>query len=395
MVCLLEVCLVKMRVLGEKIGDVIEVENPIVEGGLFRDFLRARVLVDITKPLVCGIWIPRPNMEKVWIECRYEKLQVFCFKCGVVGHDFRGCRMKRAMRIDDPGKPRYGAWFGTNPLRSRPILGQKVEDNWRWRTPDEQGKENLARDKACETFENFKARVNVDVREENVNLSAENDKRDVYGKKVFVETSVDYADVEMTHNGLYEAGPSKACFGPEMSEGSGSKKESVVNVANNELVCIRPNSKKFVVKGNVIWDSNGYFVELPPDSKDVVRNSSEVCAMLADGLHKISLKRKLEDDEKEDGTKRRKCDVFLNGEDSFSNGCALQVFDGRKKVKKDKKKILEAVNSWRNKDLVEISVLEGQTSDCWKSPFRFEAGLAVTDANNEVCGWPKTATEAP
>lgn len=66
------------QLLGQKIGEVVGVEKPIVNGRLVRSFLRARVLVDVTRPLLEGIWVPRPNMCDLWISFKYEKLQTFC-----------------------------------------------------------------------------------------------------------------------------------------------------------------------------------------------------------------------------------------------------------------------------------------------------------------------------
>lgn len=35
----------------KKVGRVLEIEDPIVDGKIFRNFIRARVMLDVTKPL--------------------------------------------------------------------------------------------------------------------------------------------------------------------------------------------------------------------------------------------------------------------------------------------------------------------------------------------------------
>lgn len=50
-----------------KIGRVLEVEDPFVEGRINRNYVGARALMDITKPFPIGCWIPRVDLPKLWI----------------------------------------------------------------------------------------------------------------------------------------------------------------------------------------------------------------------------------------------------------------------------------------------------------------------------------------
>lgn len=53
----------------------------IMEGRVWRHFLCVRVLVDISQPLLIGIWVPRPNKSDLWVTIKYERLQSFSYKC--------------------------------------------------------------------------------------------------------------------------------------------------------------------------------------------------------------------------------------------------------------------------------------------------------------------------
>ncbi|KAJ1396214.1 Zinc finger, CCHC-type [Sesbania bispinosa] len=117
------------KIIG-KIGDVLEVENPEVEGKLLRTFVRVRARVNIKKPLVTGCWVPRKNLPKVWIMFKYERLQGLCFNCGVIGHEQKSCSHAQVMPHLDNRNPKYSSKLGVAP--ARPIL-QLFQEQGQWR----------------------------------------------------------------------------------------------------------------------------------------------------------------------------------------------------------------------------------------------------------------------
>ncbi|KAL4321620.1 hypothetical protein AHAS_Ahas14G0128700 [Arachis hypogaea] len=53
------------KTIGNLIGIVGEVEDPIKNGTLKRDFLRFKVAINITQPLQIGFWLNRDNKAKI------------------------------------------------------------------------------------------------------------------------------------------------------------------------------------------------------------------------------------------------------------------------------------------------------------------------------------------
>jgi hypothetical protein len=54
--------------------------------------IKIKVNVNVYKPITSGIHVGNPNDGNCWIDYRYEKLPLVCFKCGLVGHADTLCR---------------------------------------------------------------------------------------------------------------------------------------------------------------------------------------------------------------------------------------------------------------------------------------------------------------
>ncbi|KAL8456464.1 hypothetical protein ACS0TY_034614 [Phlomoides rotata] len=79
------------------------------------DFLRFKVELDITKPLVKGFNI-RSSGTVYWVSIRYESLpMIYCFGCGIVGHFVRNC-VDFDRDADFSDLP-YGSFIKAPPLR--------------------------------------------------------------------------------------------------------------------------------------------------------------------------------------------------------------------------------------------------------------------------------------
>ncbi|KAI9098543.1 hypothetical protein K1719_025168 [Acacia pycnantha] len=123
-------CLENAITIGGQVGEVMLVEDPFYNGRFLRSFLRARVILDLRKPLAYGFWLPRPDGKKVWLTIRYEKLQCFCYNCGKIGHDNRCCGSERLMSAINPTEPRFGNWTTTTACRSWEEVMVVVKNDW-------------------------------------------------------------------------------------------------------------------------------------------------------------------------------------------------------------------------------------------------------------------------
>lgn len=82
--------------IGDMIGKFIEVEADD-DGLVVGEFLRVKIRLDITKPLMRGVMIDVGDgveEKPMWCPLCYEFLPDFCYICGVIGHTERGCEKK-------------------------------------------------------------------------------------------------------------------------------------------------------------------------------------------------------------------------------------------------------------------------------------------------------------
>jgi hypothetical protein len=101
--------------IGQKIGYVHEVDFISDHNPHWRKFVRARVEINISKPLKPGIFLPRPGLNDVWIGLKYEKLSDLCHKCGTIGHTKKDCNHVKLLISNQYGFrfSAYGAWIRT------------------------------------------------------------------------------------------------------------------------------------------------------------------------------------------------------------------------------------------------------------------------------------------
>ena len=59
--------------------------------GVWRNYMRIRVSIDVRKPLKQRLRLKNEGGEWFWVEFKYERLNTFCFICGLLGHTEKLC----------------------------------------------------------------------------------------------------------------------------------------------------------------------------------------------------------------------------------------------------------------------------------------------------------------
>jgi hypothetical protein len=111
--------------IGNSLGDLADVD--VAGNGLgWGSYLRLRVSLDITKPLDRGRALNFAGKTS-WIEFKYEKLPLLCFRCGRIVHGPRGCPMTPATHLHDREEPKqWGSWLRATDLKRRAKVGSGV-----------------------------------------------------------------------------------------------------------------------------------------------------------------------------------------------------------------------------------------------------------------------------
>jgi hypothetical protein len=102
------------REMGQRIGasmGVVE-EVDVDEAGVgWGEFLRVRIVLDVTKPLLRGRFLKLRD-KTIWITFHYERIPRFCFMCGVIKHGGRGCvKPGGRMLPENENLQQFGPWL--------------------------------------------------------------------------------------------------------------------------------------------------------------------------------------------------------------------------------------------------------------------------------------------
>uniref|UniRef100_A0A803NLH2 Reverse transcriptase n=1 Tax=Cannabis sativa TaxID=3483 RepID=A0A803NLH2_CANSA len=109
--------------LGNFIGSFVEADKKNFLG-LWRDYLRIRVTLDVSKPLKRRKKILTVDGKEFWVNFKYEHVPTFCFICGIMGHSEGFCPRLFDTPKDSIVKP-YGLWMKAITRRKNVTMGSK------------------------------------------------------------------------------------------------------------------------------------------------------------------------------------------------------------------------------------------------------------------------------
>ncbi|KAG8368988.1 hypothetical protein BUALT_Bualt15G0103500 [Buddleja alternifolia] len=105
--------------LGNRIRAFIEADSP-KNGASWGPVLRMKVSINVTKPLQLFIKLQSPASDSFWVRIVYERLPIFCFLCGVIGHTKSFCGLRYSDDFIEPESLPFGAFLRA-PSLWRPI----------------------------------------------------------------------------------------------------------------------------------------------------------------------------------------------------------------------------------------------------------------------------------
>ncbi|KAM6593181.1 hypothetical protein CsatA_000884 [Cannabis sativa] len=102
------------------IGELVETD-PKNNNGLWRDFMRVRVRVNIDQPIKRRMKLKKAGGEWFWAPFKYEFLPTFCYICGIIGHTENFCHKLFDTPEEAIVKP-YGEWMRAQTRRKNYML---------------------------------------------------------------------------------------------------------------------------------------------------------------------------------------------------------------------------------------------------------------------------------
>lgn len=74
------------EIIGNHLGKFLCTETEGSTANQRKSFLRIKVLLPLSNPLITGFNQERSNRPPAWVHLKYERLSDFCFNCGRLGH---------------------------------------------------------------------------------------------------------------------------------------------------------------------------------------------------------------------------------------------------------------------------------------------------------------------
>ncbi|XP_050212808.1 uncharacterized protein LOC126664459 [Mercurialis annua] len=123
--------------IGNYIGSFVLLD-PNNFTGVWRSFCRIRVTIDVRKPLKQGMKLKQQGGDWMWVDFKYERLPIFCFLCGKLGHMDKFCEKRYEEGHEDHVRP-YGIWLKAVPRKFQTQIGERWLRNEAPATEEQEG----------------------------------------------------------------------------------------------------------------------------------------------------------------------------------------------------------------------------------------------------------------
>ncbi|KAH9665322.1 CCHC-type domain-containing protein [Citrus sinensis] len=92
--------------------------------GVWRNYMRIRVSMDVRKPLKRRMRLKKAGGDWIWVDFKYERLNIFCFTCGLLGHTAQQCpKLYESPKSEIV--PVYGHWLKAPTRRTVMNSGER------------------------------------------------------------------------------------------------------------------------------------------------------------------------------------------------------------------------------------------------------------------------------
>ncbi|KAF4356274.1 hypothetical protein F8388_000721 [Cannabis sativa] len=102
------------KILGAKVGQVLYVKTEEGTPALWSKALKVLIRLNVNQPLFAGCYFGLESGSQRWIQFKYEKMGIFCYNCGVMGHQRRGCSLSSPITVASVSGvpfPMYRPWM--------------------------------------------------------------------------------------------------------------------------------------------------------------------------------------------------------------------------------------------------------------------------------------------
>ncbi|KAF4384363.1 hypothetical protein F8388_004596 [Cannabis sativa] len=112
------------------VGNVIKLDLEEDKPASWTTFFKVQVDIDIHRPLFSGCFFDLNSGVKQWLQVKFEKIGIFCYNCGRLGHQRCGCSLSSPVTVakcDGIPFSMYGPWLSTSStyhdVFSGPVYG--------------------------------------------------------------------------------------------------------------------------------------------------------------------------------------------------------------------------------------------------------------------------------